>query len=211
MRPPEAQNPKKRDATATQKRLLDAAEDEFARRGFAGARLRDIAASAGVQTTLVHHYFEDKRGLYRAVIERAVVPTQTETWNILRAHADLEGMIRGFVKMLIRFYAQHRNLLAIMRHEALAGSEVLPEILRERLSPLADAVVALVRDMQSRGEIRSGVEPLDVAVLTLSMAVHPFGDPLLDVVLPGATPTDDAALARREDAIATVLLRALRP
>jgi AcrR family transcriptional regulator len=210
MPPPEAQ--KKRDAAATQKRLLDAAEDEFARRGFAGARLRDITASAGVQTTLVHHYFEDKRGLYRAVIERAVLPTQTETWNILRTHADLEGMIRGFVTMLIRFYAQHRNLLAIMRHEALAGSEVLPEVLRERLSPLATAVTALVADMQSRGEIRSGVDAREIVVLTLSMAVHPFVDgPLLDVVLPGATPDGDGALARREDAIATVLLRALRP
>lgn len=200
-----------RDAAATQKRLLDAAEREFAQRGFAGARLKDIASSAGVQTTLIHHYFSDKQGLYRAVLDRALAPTQTESWNLLRVHRDFEALVRGFVTMLIRFYAKHRQLLAILRHEAVTGSEVLPEILRERLSPVAAAVTQMIRDMQARGEIRSDIAPTDVVVLTLSMAVHPFVDgALLEAALPGTVPADEAALARREDAIATLLLRALK-
>lgn len=211
--PPPAGEPRhKRDAAATRKRLLDAAELEFAQRGYAGARLKDIASRAGVQTTLIHHYFADKGGLYRSVLERALLPTQTESWNLLREHRDLEGLVRGFVSMLMRFYARHRHLLDILRHEAVTGSEVLPEILRERLSPLADAVIATVRDMQERGAIRGDVAPRDLVVLTLSMAVHPFVDgPLLSVVVPGAVPDGDAELARREDVIATLLLRAVRP
>lgn len=209
---PRHEGPARRDAVATQKRLLDAAENEFAQRGYAGARLRDIASAAGVQTTLIHHYFDDKRGLYRAVMDRALAPTQTESWNLLRAHRDFEGLVRGFVTMLIRFYAKHQNLLAIMRHEAVTGSEVLPELLRERLTPLADAVVSMIGELQSRGELRADLRPIEVAVLTLGMAVHPFVDGVfLGVVLPGSVPADDAALARREDAIATLLLRALRP
>lgn len=202
----------KRDAGATQKRLLEAAEREFAQRGYAGARLKDIASAAGVQTTLIHHYFEDKGGLYRAVLERALLPTQAESWNLVREIRDLDGLVRGFVSMLTRFYAQHRNLLAILRHEAVTGSEVLPEILRERLSPLAAAVIAIVADMQARGEIRREIEPRELVVLTLSMAVHPFVDgPLLQIVVPGAVPDGEAELARRQDAIATLLLVALRP
>lgn len=201
----------KRDAVATQKKLLDAAEKEFAQRGYAGARLKDIASAAGVQTTLIHHYFDDKGGLYRAVLERALLPTQEESWSILRENRDLEGLVRGFVRVLTRFYARHRNLLAILRHEAVTGSEVLPEILRERLAPLAAAVIEIVRDMQQRGEIRAEIDPRELAVLTFSMAVHPFVDgALIQVVLPGAIPDDEAELARREDAIVTLLLRALR-
>src|SRR4051794_30056411 len=60
---------RERNAAATQKRLLDAAESEFAARGFAGARLREIADTAGVQPALIHHYFVDKQGLYRAVLD----------------------------------------------------------------------------------------------------------------------------------------------
>lgn len=201
-----------RDPVATQKRLLDAAEVEFAQRGFAGARLRDIATSAGVQTTLIHHYFSDKQGLYRAVVERALLPTQTESWNLLRRSSGLEAIIRGFVTMLTRFYARHGNLIAIMRHEAMIGSEVMPEILREKLAPVAAAVTKLVADMQSRGEIRGDLAPLEIVVLAVSMAVHPFVDgPLLDIVVPGALPRGEAALAARVDTITDVLLRSLRP
>jgi TetR/AcrR family transcriptional regulator len=202
----------KRDGTATQKRLLDAAEREFAQRGYAGARLKDIAAVAGVQTTLIHHYFDDKGGLYRAVLDRALLPTQVQSWDLLNARTDVESLVRGFVSLLIHFHAAHRNLLAIMRHEAVTGSEVLPEILRERMAPVAGAVTRLVLDMQRRGEIRKDLSPLELVVLTVSMAVYPFVDgPLIDLVLPGAVPDSDAALARRGEAITLLLLRALKP
>lgn len=202
----------KRDSVATQKRLLDAAEREFAQRGYAGARLKDIAAGASVQTTLIHHYFDDKAGLYRAVLERALLPTQEESYNLLSTRTDFEGLVRGFVSMLIRFYATHRNLLSIMRHEAVIGSEVLPEILRERLAPVAAAVTRMVSEKQERGEIRKDLPSLDLVVLTLSMAVYPFVDGAwLEAVMPGAVPTDDDALERRCDTITALLLRALAP
>src|SRR4051812_503240 len=119
--PPEAPaDPRReRNAAATRQRLLDAAEREFAARGFAGARLREIADGAGVQPALIHHYFADKQGLYRAVLDRAYLPTSTESWNILETRRDLEGLLTGLIDVLLRFYAAHQNLLHILRHEAL--------------------------------------------------------------------------------------------
>ena len=61
-----------RTAEATRRRILDAAEQEFAARGFAGARLREIAGAARVQPALIHHYFADKSGLYEAVLDRGL-------------------------------------------------------------------------------------------------------------------------------------------
>jgi AcrR family transcriptional regulator len=49
--------------------LLDAALEEFSRRGFAGARVRDIAARAGVSKDLIGYHFGTKLGLYEAVQE----------------------------------------------------------------------------------------------------------------------------------------------
>jgi len=202
----------KRDSVATQKRLLDAAELEFAQRGYAGARLKDIATSAGVQTTLIHHYFDDKSGLYRAVLERALLPTQAESWSLLSTRTDLAGTVRGFVRKLTRFYATNRNLLAILRHEAVIGSELLPDILRERLSPVASGVTEMVGEMQQRGEIRRDLPPLELVVLTLSMAVYPFVDGAwLEAVLPGAVPANDDALERRCETITSLLLGTLQP
>ncbi|MGY4409554.1 AcrR family transcriptional regulator [Bradyrhizobium sp. LB7.1] len=61
--------PQRRDPVATRKKLLTAAREEFARHGFAGARVDEIAERAGVNKQLVYHYFGDKDSLYLAVLE----------------------------------------------------------------------------------------------------------------------------------------------
>src|ERR1700739_2714663 len=61
-----------RDAEATKTRILDAAEEEFARGGLMGGRTEAIAANTGVTKAMIYYYFNDKEGLYRAVLERCV-------------------------------------------------------------------------------------------------------------------------------------------
>jgi AcrR family transcriptional regulator len=74
---------RERNALESQRRILDAAEIEFAAKGFDGARLGSIARAADAQAALIHHYFEDKAGLYRAVIARALESLSAEGWDIL--------------------------------------------------------------------------------------------------------------------------------
>lgn len=50
---------------------MEAAREEFAERGFAGARTQRIAARAGVNKQLLFYYFGSKRGLYEAVLSHA--------------------------------------------------------------------------------------------------------------------------------------------
>lgn len=61
--------PSKR-SLATRARILDAAEQLFAERGFEGASIRDIAALAGVQGALVHHHGGAKEHLFFTVVAR---------------------------------------------------------------------------------------------------------------------------------------------
>jgi AcrR family transcriptional regulator len=55
---------------STRDRLLDAAEELFAKRGFYGASVRELTKAAGVDLSLVNYHFETKRGLFSAVVER---------------------------------------------------------------------------------------------------------------------------------------------
>src|SRR4051794_14556790 len=50
----------------TLEQILDAAEFLFSRRGLSGVTLRDVAATVGVHTTLLHYYFDDKKSLFDA-------------------------------------------------------------------------------------------------------------------------------------------------
>ena len=68
-----------RDAEATRGRLLDAATEEFAARGIAGARVDRIADAARSNKAQIYHYFGSKDGLFDAVFDRIVQATLSET------------------------------------------------------------------------------------------------------------------------------------
>lgn len=202
---------RQRNAEATRRRLLDAAEREFARTGFAGARLRDIADGAGVQPALIHHYFTDKDGLYRAVLDRGLLQTSALSWELLAGRNDVEGLVRGFVDLLVDFHAQHEQLLAILRHEAAAGGTMAAPLLAERSLPVVEAVAALIEERQKAGEVRADVDAREIILAAMSMAVYPFADAAMILpVLPGCAPRDGEALTRRKDAIVKLLLAGMR-
>jgi len=52
----------------TRGQILDAARQAFAGRGFAATSIRAIAADAGVDAALVHHYFDSKQQLFLATV-----------------------------------------------------------------------------------------------------------------------------------------------
>jgi AcrR family transcriptional regulator len=70
-RPAQMHPKRRRDATATRSAILEAASRRFACQGYQCARVREIAADAGVDAAMVNRYFGSKEGLFAEVIERA--------------------------------------------------------------------------------------------------------------------------------------------
>ena len=68
-----------RDATATKERILEAAFEEFATRGFAGSRVDDIADKAQCNKALLYQYYGDKEALFRQVLECKMAGLQSIT------------------------------------------------------------------------------------------------------------------------------------
>jgi AcrR family transcriptional regulator len=90
-RPPK--RPSAIDTTAT---ILDVAEDLFSKHGFHGVTLREVAREAGVDTALLHYYFDGKRGLFDAVfLRRAEVMNADRMAALDRYAAQSEGCQSG--------------------------------------------------------------------------------------------------------------------
>ena len=68
-------------------RIAAAAKQEFAKRGFAGARVDRIARAAGVNKQLLFYYFQSKRGLFQAAVRRAMAELEAA----LGSSAQLSG------------------------------------------------------------------------------------------------------------------------
>ena len=80
-----------RNAELTRRKILDAAVDEFAARGYAGARVDRIAASAGVNKRMIYHHFGNKLGVFEAALSDQVSGVDiTEKLARLWMHEALE-------------------------------------------------------------------------------------------------------------------------
>jgi len=121
---------KSRKGELTAERILDAAEELFAERGYAGTSLRDVATAVGIRIPSLYNHFESKEALYGAVLERDLRP-------VLRALSDYavpgrEGgeTPRKLVETVMRVMVAHPRLPRLIQHETLTGGEHLTPALR---------------------------------------------------------------------------------
>lgn len=96
----------------TLEQILDAAEYLFSKEGLNGVTLRDVAQRAGVHTTLLHYYFNDKTHIFEAVFaRRAAVSSGRRIAALDRYEAEagdrptVEGALHAFLDTDLDFYA----------------------------------------------------------------------------------------------------------
>jgi AcrR family transcriptional regulator len=86
---------------ATVEQILDGAEELFARLGFFGVAISDVAEKVGVHPALVHYYFSNKKELFDKVFERRVgeaVRSRTEALDQYEASFGDDPTVEGALK-----------------------------------------------------------------------------------------------------------------
>lgn len=127
-----------RDAEVTQQQILDAAEIEFARHGLKGARLSAIAHRAKITTAMIHYYFENKEGLYKAVLQRPINQLELVVGQMNLDHLHPEEALKEIVRCAIAYEATypHRQMLwfqEAIQNKGLYFKQVNPGSLYEPL------------------------------------------------------------------------------
>ncbi|MDZ8106893.1 MAG: TetR/AcrR family transcriptional regulator [Nostoc sp. DedQUE12a] len=108
-----------RDAEATQAVILAAAQEEFAKHGLTAARTEAIAAKTGVAKSMIYYYFQDKEGLYQAVLERSHSDLLQTTQQLDLDDLSPEVALETFLVALLNCVSRNPNLPLIMFHEAV--------------------------------------------------------------------------------------------
>ncbi|WP_063734880.1 TetR family transcriptional regulator [Streptomyces sp. RTd22] len=148
-------------ADATRRRLLDAATEDFAAHGVAGARVDRIAAAAGVNKAQLYAYFGDKLGLFDAVF---------------RLHADAVADAVPFTATDLATYAVRLYDAFLARPDLvrLVTWAKLEGIHTGSLVPGNPAVAAKLRalsEAQRNGTVIASLDPQDILALITSMAL----------------------------------------
>jgi AcrR family transcriptional regulator len=122
--------PRRRDATATREAILSSARKAFARAGYDGAGVREIASGAGVTAMLVNRYFGSKEGLFAEVVaEIMATPTILSKAN-LESSSPGADMAAALVDITATGATPLEGFQIMLRS---ASSERAAEIAREQI------------------------------------------------------------------------------
>jgi len=168
-------------------RILRAAVEEFARRGFDGARVARIAEAAGANKERLYHYFGNKEDLFAAVLDDAMR-------QLAAAEPFVAEDLGGYVARMLDFHRENPTLVQLLLAEARhRRSDRLPHE-PDRLTHYARRVDA-IRRAQERGAVRADVDPATVLYAVLALVATASALPQLTRLILGGDPSDEATHA----------------
>jgi TetR/AcrR family transcriptional regulator, regulator of cefoperazone and chloramphenicol sensitivity len=155
LEPPAARNEAVVSSDGTREKLLEAAEQVFAERGFYAATVREICRRAGANVAAVNYHFGDKLNLYTEVLLRFAHTLDVES-ALGDPSASPEDLLRAIIRMrLQRVFASERPDLPfrLIAQEWMRPTPAIDRVIGEAFRPLYDrfrdivgAILGLPRD-----------------------------------------------------------------
>ncbi len=142
-------------AAARRDLILDAALDEFSARGFAAARLDDVAARAGVAKGTIYLHFKDKESLFQELVRAKMVPVVGSLETVFGHDAPLRAIVDIVVEFFVREVCETRRKLVVrlVMSEGPRFPTLAEFYYREVVARGLEAVRGLLRRAHERGEL----------------------------------------------------------
>jgi AcrR family transcriptional regulator len=211
---------RERDAEVSRNAILDAAEEIFAENGFDGARIDAIAAASGYNKSLIFHYFDDKLGLYTAVLKRidqqgnelqAIMLTSLLTDESVTSDA---GKFRTFVQIVIRwifdYMVENPRVLRMLVWEAAEGWKTIKKIASQFNTDDVEMFRQLLSKAQEAGLIRPGTDPYLMFLMAITTCMsYPIFTPYLEMAFKDEDLSSPEALVRAREMIVDFVVHGL--
>jgi AcrR family transcriptional regulator len=127
-------------------RILQAATKEFSEAGFAGARVDEIANSAGVNKATIYYHIGDKQALYAQVVHHLFGNAVVQFNRNITAAQSPEDQLKAFIQTIAGMVDRHPELAAIMLREQASGGKHLPEIVAQDLAQIIGILTKILDD-----------------------------------------------------------------
>jgi TetR/AcrR family transcriptional regulator len=173
----------------SREKILDVAEALFARRGFAGVGMREVADAAGLGKSSLFHHFRAKAQLYLAVLERLLARIEARLAAALGAGGGASERLDRWTDALVDALADDataaRLLLRALFEDDEFDAEAWPEGqgAERRLESILAGIVGLLREGMEAGEFRTASAAHTVQTLIGATVYHfasgEFGEGLL--------------------------------
>jgi AcrR family transcriptional regulator len=154
-----------------QKQILLAALEIFIHKGFAAAKMRDIATAAGISYGLMYHYFQSKDEIYAELVGEAIESSRLGMAQVRASDMEPVEMIRAVVTRVFKAVDQHQSIgySFVLWMEAMTSrGDSLPTFQHpNRPGKPFDMFAGMIEEGQRKGQIAQG-DPAQLVVTFLS-------------------------------------------
>ncbi len=187
---------------STADRILDAAEDLFAEKGYSATSLGDVADRVGIRSPSLYNHFKNKEALYRAVLERLLTDFSTPMEELNRGPVTYERVFE-WLEAMVRQHHANPNLARLLQHAALSGGPHTNELIDRLFRPMFQSGAKIEGDEISIFA-DAGLQPWAVMAFNNLVMSYVTMAPMYRDLL-GQDPFSDAALEQQLNLIKSLL------
>lgn len=195
----------------TRAAILQAAVQEFAEEGMAGARTDSIARTAHVNKALLYYYFKNKETLYGAALDHVFGQLSGEMLTILGRDLPPGEKVRAYVGAYFDFIASHFHYRSLVQREMMRAGHSSPHLQRiakRYFHPIYRRLEEVIRAGITSGEFRS-VDPLHFIPSMIALVVFYFSSAPVMKAVAGFDPLSPERVAERRAAVLDFISAAL--
>ncbi|MDZ7926637.1 MAG: TetR family transcriptional regulator [Agrobacterium sp.] len=149
--------------------ILDAAFEEFTKRGFTATRVEDIAERVGVTKGTVYVYFETKEALFEAMIRHASAPFQEAFKAYPRTSADPVEELRMLLEFLFDALVDNRKMRELFRFIVAEGAK-FPDLIDQHhdvvMAPVFERINAILEEGVAKKRFKANPNELAKVVMS---------------------------------------------
>ncbi|MER5895944.1 TetR family transcriptional regulator [Streptomyces sp. NPDC001876] len=160
-----------RDAARTRDEILTVATREFARLGYAGARVDEIAARTRTTKRMIYYYFGGKEQLFTAVLERAYSRIREAEQLLDVEHLDPVAAVRRLAELTFDHHEDHPDFIRLVSIENIHEAEHIAA--SAELSRIGSPAIDVLRRILDSGRA-SGLFTADVDAVDLHAMISSF-------------------------------------
>jgi TetR/AcrR family transcriptional regulator len=192
--------------------ILQAAAQEFAEHGIAGARTDAIAREARVNKALLYYYFKDKETLYGAVLDAAFSGLKTTVFRVLDGDLPPREKIMAYAGAYFDFIASNQLYPRLMQREMMRAREGqsvhIDKIIKNYLQPIFAKVREVLLKGIADGEFRP-VNPVHFVPSMVAIIVFYFSSAPMMRRIVGFNPLTAERIAERRASVLDFISAAL--
>jgi TetR/AcrR family transcriptional regulator len=201
--------PKSRIGEVNVERILDAGLVTFARHGFSGARIDQIAEAAEMSKPNVLYYFRTKEELYRAVLRRTLDMWLEPLRELDPKKAPREALGQ-YIDRKLTYSRMHPVASRLFAIEIMQGARHLSQVLSTELASLIEAKKATIRKWVEEGQLVE-IDPYHLLFAIWATTQHYADFAAQIATLTGKDLSDEEFLASTKAAVKRIILDGLLP